>query len=146
MKKSFFVALSLGLMIVSCNRDNDDHIVATPVEIPQAKQNPLVGKWEQVKKIIHTQNDLEEIPTECEKKSTWEFTNNLDVVRPVYAFNQDTQQCDLLPTPDNGTQKYEYNETDKIIKIGTLTYEIVSVSDTELRLKAEGSTTIYRKL
>lgn len=75
-----------------------------------------------------------------------EFKNNGDFIHPNYVKNNDTNVCDLLPTPDNNTEKYEYNATDNTIKYRSITYSIIKLDSQELHLKSYGSTTIYKKL
>lgn len=144
MKKSIFIALALGFMAVSCSRENDD-VVTTPSVVAPQIINPLVGKWQKTKHIIHNNNDQEIEADDCEKKSVLEFANNGNLIATDYLLNNITNTCDLQPATPN-TERYEYNTAENKVTYRGTTFEIVKVTALELHLKAGGSTTIFKKL
>lgn len=119
MKKILALA-TLALCFSSCDSDN--------VEIPHTDPpNIIVGKWKMKNNIVVSGTDKttviqEYLPDDCKRKGTYEFT--FDGKYIVDDYNSIGSNC----VQSSATRDYDYNTSNKTLKIGGQTAEVLELT------------------
>lgn len=135
----YLTAIFIALSFNACSNDNDDNTNDNP--------DPIIGKWRFSQLIITVDDEtIDDLLTECDKKSTIEFLENGTYQLSVFEFNEDESSCvaqDIINGTWENYDTHVYNFTDFEIPELTLSLEAkVTFQSNKLVLEFSGTINI----
>ena len=123
MKKIMMLSLSMIALMSCSNNDDADN------------QTSIVGVWKESKTVIYSGSNNAvlntELPDDCDKKNTYEFTSNGMLNTKTFYTQSTTGLCIEVA---NSSDAYTYNpETKKIVVDGETT-DVLSLTNNALQI------------